>query len=652
MAGEIVDALLWRTRTAVRLEGTPQFAGHGVADPTYRPPRLPYASVLCPLDLQTESERSQPEHAFLSARTPGYLAGTTPVGTVPAPGQLNLRLDDEFDVGLDLDYQALQGAPWEEAGPDVAAVIEESLRDEVSDLSPPGSQRQRELLATTVRWDRRRRRLVVASGRRGPVPADALAAQPPSSMRLGAPTPHAAALGFSEAATTAPGRFVRHRLPSPQPMAFGARVDLWAPTQRTLAELTEAWARTTPTRGELLLRPALLARDLASGAGTIALRSSGEPMTRWSLAQLEPPDFVDLHSGVAPRRGLNVVASSAGLVLPGRETATLVLAEPPAIPEPWLAAHPAPNGWALTIGLRLGSNPPADAAIDVADLQAGAGSALRITVRVQNGGAVVTVAAGATDGGSFPSVAAAIDLQEVLDGIQLHALVDGTAGGIRVYRDSELVGASEGPPRRPRGTRPLTLVMGGGATRHELRITNLHLLTHPLGPADPRLRQSPNAAASWRVGDPVILVRSEDGFSASGPSFTAVVTDIRGDVLSLDRPVAGSWPRGSTLVGSRSVFFSQQAIRRRDDLTNALYRLTAEYRVSGFLDPYRTSVSARLAEETDLLIRELPYLRAEVDGAPPPPRVRPGAPGVESEIVPARAFRTATETETETENEP
>lgn len=42
MTPEVLHALLWRARSGIRVEGLNFFAGHGVADPSYRPPRLPY----------------------------------------------------------------------------------------------------------------------------------------------------------------------------------------------------------------------------------------------------------------------------------------------------------------------------------------------------------------------------------------------------------------------------------------------------------------------------------------------------------------------------------------------------------------------------------------------------------------------------------
>ena len=71
---ELVEGLLWRARAGIRVEGSLR-AGHGMADAAYRPPALPYASVIGPLNIELEPERDLPRTVFLPVQAPGYLAG-------------------------------------------------------------------------------------------------------------------------------------------------------------------------------------------------------------------------------------------------------------------------------------------------------------------------------------------------------------------------------------------------------------------------------------------------------------------------------------------------------------------------------------------------------------------------------------------------
>ena len=102
---------------------------------------------------------------------------------------------------------------------------------------------------------------------------------------------------------TAPGRLVRHRRPTPTAVAVDVRVDLWTGTQSELASVLDAWTRTTATRGQLLLRPAVLAADVAPTDTSVRLLSPAEPAGRTTIALLDVIDtaVVDRLTGRAAR---------------------------------------------------------------------------------------------------------------------------------------------------------------------------------------------------------------------------------------------------------------------------------------------------------------------------------------------------------------
>ena len=104
---ELVEGLLWRARAGIRVEGSLR-AGHGMADASYRPPALPYASVVGPLNIELEPDRDQPRTIFLPVQAPGYLAGAERAAgdLVPGPGHLTLRLDGDILVTADVDLGA------------------------------------------------------------------------------------------------------------------------------------------------------------------------------------------------------------------------------------------------------------------------------------------------------------------------------------------------------------------------------------------------------------------------------------------------------------------------------------------------------------------------------------------------------------------
>ena len=128
---ELVEGLLWRARAGIRVEGSLR-AGHGMADASYRPPALPYASVIGPLNIELEPDRDPPRTIFLPVQAPGYLAGAERVAAdlVPAPGDLTLRIDGDIIVVADVDLGALAGESMtaDGVGPAVAEVLEQAIR--------------------------------------------------------------------------------------------------------------------------------------------------------------------------------------------------------------------------------------------------------------------------------------------------------------------------------------------------------------------------------------------------------------------------------------------------------------------------------------------------------------------------------------------
>ncbi|MBS0643112.1 MAG: hypothetical protein JSS43_24875 [Proteobacteria bacterium] len=625
----------------MRIDRLGMMAGHGSSDPNYRPPRLPYISVVGPLNLELEPDRDPPRAIFIVIQSPGYLAGRDGMNAqvVPAPGTLHLRLDGDTRADVAIDFGPLAGSPLTDANArTAAALIETAIRAAVGSggFSVAGTAvtdpaRLAELQQTAVRWDSGRKRFVITSGRRGtradpstlpdatPLPVSRVETEPGASDL-------APALGLRDGVFAADGRLARQKLATPTAIAVDIRLDLWAGSQQDLAALLEAWAHTTPTRTEVATLPALLAADVAANATQITLQREGDPLTRWSLLQLEPDgDFADRLSAEAPVLANGAALDARTLRLTGPATASLGFFHAPPIALPGLPEHPGPTGYALTVGVRADGPLAAGQTARLARLTAGARTVLQVTITISNGGpnlfADVTVAADQADGTAFTPVTVRLPAAQVTAGTDLHVVLDSTRFGLGVYADGAplvpLVAVPELPAAvLPAGGYDLQLELGNPAgITLPVRITHLHLIGRPLGPPDPRLRRSLAAAVSWRIGDPINLVRTENGFTAAGEPSGAVVVGVDGDRLTLDRPLATAWRRASTLIYSRSLFYHQRQWRRADDIMNNLFRLSAEYRVSTFLDDPLPAVSAPLVERPEVEVLDLTRLRAERDVA-------------------------------------
>ena len=612
---ELVEGLLWRARAGIRVEGPPLRAGHGMADAAYRPPALPYASVVGPLNIELEPDRDPPRSVYLPVQAPGYLAGAERAAAdlIPAPGQLVLRLDGDILVTAAVNFGALAGQPptAEGVGLQAASLLELALRTGTftrNDAPETDPERLAELADMTARWDVARRRFVVSSGRRGIVAGSDPLQRQPSSVELVEPAGAVAAgLGLAaDTAVTAPGRLVRHRRPTPTAVAVDVRVDLWTGTQSELASVLDAWTRTTATRGQLLLRPAVLAADVAPTDTSVRLLSPAEPAGRTTIALLDVIDtaVVDRLTGRAARLIGGPPVLDGDLTLAGARRTELDFFELPPIPVAWAPATPTANGYAATVGLRLSPAAVGETVRVLTLIGPGVGgvvgqgrTALRLDVGFVAGGAEVRASAMRADAGDFTPVTATVSTAVLAAGMDVHLALDSRRGTLRIAVDGELVAdgglSTAGPPVGGPGMR---LVLGppGGAPQNPstLVVQHVHLHGAPVGPPDPRLRLAAAPASAWSPGDPFVLARSTDGVTTVGDGVAAAVLGVQGDRVLLDRPVQAAFPRVGSIAYRRSEFFSQRMLRRSDDLMNQLYRMSAEYRVSTVLDELDAAVSS------------------------------------------------------------
>jgi hypothetical protein len=651
MTPEILQGLLWAVRSGLRLEALNLRAGHGVADPNYRPPQLPYSAVIGPLNLAVESERDLPRSIFIWVRTAGYLSGGERPADhpVPDPGQLHLRFDTDATVHLSLDFEDLTGEPFNagDTGTAVAAVIQTALveRIDAEEVEIEGGEldptRSSELREATIRWDRARHRLVIASGRRGVVGVESDALDQVSRVEvLAGPNDLAEALGFNRDAIMVDGRIVRHRIPTPTAVAVDVRLDLWAGSQRELALIMDQWSRITPTRGHLLTRTGLLSADAAHGDVLLSLQRLGESATPWTLLQLEPElGFVDRLAGTRPRQSAPGLVDAQRVHLAGNATVAWTVYQAPPVPQPWRSGHPAPDGYSLTWGLQLEGGAVGQEA-RILHLAHGNQTALQIDLTIAEEEEElfghIRASAQHDDGTPFPAAEGRVRLTTLQAGADLHVLVSARSGrpalfvnGMPIEPLPDAPDPEPDPvPGTPSGGDDMLLIIGDPtAADFDFNIIHLQLHGRPFGPTDPLLRRSLSHAAQWRIGDPIALVSTKTGYSAAGEAFHAAVIAVEGEQVRLDRPLTGNWSRAGTLVYQHSLFYSQKQLRRRDDFMNQLFRITAEYRISAFLEERLPATTAPLVEEPEVEIRGLPRLLAEEANPDAPDyKIRP-APG-------------------------
>lgn len=656
MISDLLSGLIWQARAGLQAGNARAFAAHGYVDNAYRPPRLPFVSVVGPLSFNVEPEREAGKQASAPVRVPGHLIGRPRVAAdvVPAAGVLRLRFDGHATVTL----AGLPGGSFGDAatGPALAAAIHTAIQTALAAdqfTGPDGGPLDEPTLVAALaqaacRFDPETRRLAVVSDPGVP------ALEHLSRVEvLEAPGSVAGALGLSPPESARDGRTFLHRLPPPRAFTFDVQVNLWASNQQDLATLMERLAVMAPTRGNLMVRPALLLDDAPDGATTLRLLEEGEPTLVDSWLHLEAPGgFSDRARGmtVTTTAGAATAANPARLAFTNTGTCSARLYATPLIPTPLHAPNPAPRGLAVSLGLRLNAGGANGQRIRVVDIAAGATSVLRLevalttvqgqlradldaTATVRRGGAAVGIRT------VFRLPVSA--LQDAF--AQVHVLLDANAGVLLLWVDGEAHRRDDAaqtpvPPVSAPGSTTaaapdmlLTVGQGGAGNPLGFALTNLHVVGTPLGALDPALRRSVNGSSRLQPGDPLILARSEDGVRPGGVRCETMVAAVDGEVVHLTRPVRGSWRRGQTLAFRDESFYFQTSIKRRDDLLNRLYRACVDYRVSALIEDERTLPSAVLAETP---IVDVVPLGATVNAS--------GAPGVTATITDRGLPRTIT----------
>ncbi|MBN8232852.1 hypothetical protein JYK02_35580 [Corallococcus macrosporus] len=627
MIREILSGLLWQGRLALRSGDVRVFAAHGYVDEGYRPSRVPFFSVVGPLGLFPEPERENGRTGVATVRVPGHLIGTprAAADSVPPGGALKLRLDGRAIVTL----TGLPGGSFASAatGPTLTAALNAKLAEALTGglyQEPTGAPLTDPLLLdaladVTARWDVEGRRLALSSD------TGIASMEFRSSVEVLPVTGSIAGpLGLEPPERAQEGRAFLSKLRAPKAMAIDVQVDLWAGSQVDLASIMDTVALSIPTRGQMVLRPSLLAEDVADGATTLRLLARGEPTTLLSLAHLESSD-----QGLERARGGRVdltpgasfLPASEGLRLSGTGTASVLVYPLPAVPDPFHADNPAPDGLALSLGLRVASGAVAAQTLPVAVLLSQGQPVLRLVVRYEQVGTRLmgeVVATATLSQGSGTQVAETrwrLPAERLEAGVVLHARLEAGEGVVWLSADGtpQPLLDAEATPAQPVAAPGVTvaasdMVLTLGAqtgTPLDFTVDHLHLVAEPVGPLDPALRRSVTAAPRLKVGDVVVLGASEDGYRVGKRRFQALVLGLDGDAVTLSKPVEGAWARGRTLVFQEECFFFQTQLRRRDDLLNHLYRCSVDYRVSALMDEPNPRTSARLVEkpQVDLIAR-------------------------------------------------
>ncbi|RKG56009.1 hypothetical protein D7X30_26105 [Corallococcus sp. AB011P] len=603
------------------------FAAHGYVDEGYRPSRVPFLSVVGPLGLFPEPERENGRTGVATFRVPGYLVGRPRASgdSVPPNGSLQLRLDGRATVTL----TGLPGGSFASAatGPALAAAINARLADALTGglfQEPTGAPLTDPLLlealaAVIARWDVEGSRLALSSD------AGIPSMEFRSSVEVLPVTGGIeGALGLEPPERSQEGRVFLSKIRAPKAMAIDVQVDLWAGSQVDLASIMDTLALSIPTRGQMVLRPSLLAEDVPEGATTVRLLTRGEPTTVLSLVHLEASDQnlerarggrVDLTPGASFLPGTD------GLRLSGTGTASVLVYPMPAVPDPFHADNPAPDGLALSLGLSVAAGAVDAQTLPVAVLMAQGQPVLRLIVRYVQvdtrlmGEVVATATLAQAPGTQVAETRWRLPAERLEAGVVLHARLEAGEGVVWLSADGapqplQDVDATPAPPVAAPGVTvaasDMVLTLGAQAgTPLDFTVDHVHLVAEPVGPLDPALRRSVTAASRLKPGDVVVLGSSEDGYRVGKQRFQALVLGLDGDTVTLSRPVEGAWARGRTLVFQEECFFFQTQLRRRDDLLNHLYRCCVDYRVSALMDEPNARTTARLVEtpQLDLIAR-------------------------------------------------
>lgn len=637
--------MLWLARLGLRGKIGPVRAGHGYADPSFRPSSLPYASLVGPLAIDVETERDLVAASDVLVQLPGFLRGAPRAGEALAAGTLELIFDQDASIQITLEAGSFATAA---AAASICLDIETKLRSAATTagfldrggnpISDP--ERVAELANIVCRWDSAESAVTLSSGRRGYV-----SRLLPSMVEITGGTA-ATTLGFELPARGAPGRHARHKAPAPTAFVVDVRLDLWAASQRDLGYLIDSLIQLLPTRSRMVTRPALLAADTLPGETALRLLDSGEPTTPESLLHLEVTDGlndrvtgtdldttagVTLESGPPPR-----------LRLTGAGTASKVLARVPVVPDPRRTDALAPNGVSISLGVRwvgaavghsglvfvLTSNEEPVLQLEYTVLSAALGEdpvdvvELHATALFRNDASALATA----------STTWRVPLSQLGAGGTLHVSAQSGPGLVTLALDGVAQDTSE-PTQTPSVPllapgvfgigEDLSLSLGNpSGNPAPLELSHVHLFSRVLPPLDPRLRLSVNGATSFRAGDIITLGSSERGLAPNGEVEAFFVRASAGDMVTLDRPVSRHWRRGHTIVHSREFFVQQSDVKRRDDLMNRLYRYCVGYRVSALL------------EQTDTAIVGSLVIRPVVDVVPKT-SARPanGAPGVSARVL-------------------
>ncbi|WP_437942642.1 hypothetical protein [Sorangium sp. So ce341] len=585
-------------------------AGHGYADPAFRPSDLPFVSVLGPMAVELHAERETTKPPVVLLQLPGYVVSArreTPT-LVPAGGALRLRFDGRGAV-------TLAGLPQVQLGDAAAcaafaADVEQRIRNAVTlnavtdiDGNPLlGEDDLADIAKATCRFDADSSRFAVSSGRRGVVEVMRSASGPRASTVEVLPVANdiAGPLGLRDG-TVVGGRLVRHQLPAPRAINMDVRLELWAASQPELASVADHLIHVAPSRGAVRTLPALLSRSGADGDTALALLPAGEPTARHSLAHVEAGGgAVDRVTGRSFSPALTPSPAKGRFVLTGADRSMSLGVWPtPLVPSPLDADHPAPRGLSLSLSLALGAGGGPGDEVQACALRRAGAPVLVLTLRkVQLQGNKVGVDLEATatfrqPGGvtSTATTVMRVPLASVEKGIQLHATVVAVTGLIELYVDGEPQLLTE-PAQTPSppvagvgavdaGT-DMTLTLGSPAQSPlALEIGHAHLLSEPFGPLDPALRGSVTRAQRFAPGQRIQLARP-GGRAEERASFTVV--SVANDAIEISPALRGAWPAGQTSVFAEEHFFEQVSLKRRDDLANRLFRISGDYRVSAFLD--------------------------------------------------------------------
>jgi hypothetical protein len=623
----VLHGLLWLARSALRAGGLPVQAAHGYADMAYKPPQLPFVSVVGPLNVAWDPQREAAKPREANLQLPGYLMGEVrAAGQLVGAGQLHLRFDGDAEVTV----AVAPGAFDPEAGARlVAAQIEAAIHLAATAGAfttgagaplaniPANAARIAELGAITCRWDPAARRLAVSSGRRGV----ASAAQRSSVELLPAAGTTAADLGLG-AGRSLEGRVRRHKLSTPRAMTVDVRLELWAASQAQLAAMTDALGRVAVARTNFVTFPALLAASAKPGDDRLKLLVTGEPLQRESLTYLEAAggadDRVSGRSFTAPPGAL--LAGPARFHLAGTDQMQLAVSPTPVVPDPRDVGNPIPRGVAVSIGVMLDAGAAAGQTVRLCALELDGKPVLELELTF------VTVAAKLfadivgratfTDGVVESTaettwrVSAAITgppaQQPFETGVVLHAAVASARGTVELFmngqpRPDAAVPAPVAGAGTLLGGNDMRLTLGNPAGNPlGVAITHAHLYAEPFGPTDPQLRPSITPARGFVPGQRLRLCRTVDGVTLGEERAETTVLEVHGDELVIFPVVEDTWERGRTLMFGDELFFQPLELRRRDDLLNQVYRLSADYRVSALLEDALGETSVPLSERLDV----------------------------------------------------